>query len=259
MVLVKLDIRKTLEQNADAYFAQAKKMRKKIEGAKKALEKNLDAAPKTVEKKEKKILRKLAWYEKFRWFISSDGFLCVGGRDATTNEIIIKKHTLKDDLVFHTDMAGSPFVVIQAKGKTIPQRTIIEAAQFTASMSRAWKNGLGVLDVFYVLPEQVSKEAQTGEFLPKGAFMIRGKTTYVRPEVSLSCCIIDYDGEKFMVAPKSACETHAVQKEHILNLKQGSDKPSDCAKKIQRLLKTTEDLDTILRSLPPGGITLEKS
>ena len=30
-------------------------------------------------------------YMKFRWFISSDGFLCLGGRDATSNEIIIKK------------------------------------------------------------------------------------------------------------------------------------------------------------------------
>jgi len=41
------------------------------------------------------------WYEKFRWFISSDDFLILGGRDATSNEIVIKKHTEKNDLVFH--------------------------------------------------------------------------------------------------------------------------------------------------------------
>ena len=27
------------------------------------------------------------WYEKFRWFYSSEGFLCIGGRDSTTNDI----------------------------------------------------------------------------------------------------------------------------------------------------------------------------
>ena len=52
---------------------------------------------------------KREWYEKFRWFISSEGFLVIGGRDATSNEIVIKKHADKNDLVFHTDIKGSPF------------------------------------------------------------------------------------------------------------------------------------------------------
>ena len=54
--------------------------------------------------------KKREWYEKFHWFFSSEGFLCVGGKDATSNEVIIKKHLEKNDLVLHTDMAGSPLL-----------------------------------------------------------------------------------------------------------------------------------------------------
>ena len=46
-------------------------------------------------KKTEKKNRKQEWYEKFHWFFSSEDFLCIGGKDATSNEIIIKKHTEK--------------------------------------------------------------------------------------------------------------------------------------------------------------------
>jgi len=114
-----LDIKKSVEQNAAVYFEKAKKSRKKLEGAKKALKKIQNRLELLKEKKDKNSLtekrtektqRKKEWYEKFRWFFSSEGFLCIGGRDATTNDIIIKKHADKNDIVFHTDMAGSPFL-----------------------------------------------------------------------------------------------------------------------------------------------------
>ena len=104
------------------------------------------------------ITRKKKWYEKFRWFVSSEGFLCIGGRDATTNDILVKKHMEKGDLVFHTQLAGSPFFIIKSEGKKIGKKTIEEAAQATASYSRAWKHGFTVTEVYYITPEQVKKE-----------------------------------------------------------------------------------------------------
>ena len=94
---------KTVEQNAAIYFETSKKAKKKLEGATAALiESTKKLAKLEKEKKEKdkvnqqteqnlKTKTKSEWYEKFRWFISSEGFLVIGGRDATTNEIIIKK------------------------------------------------------------------------------------------------------------------------------------------------------------------------
>ena len=125
---VSLDFTKSVEENAASYFEKAKKAKKKIDGAGKALEisqhkmnklllKRDDEkiAEQDAEEKEKlKVDRKKEWYEKFRWFYSSEEFLVIGGRDATTNEIIIKKNTDADDVVFHTDMAGSPFFVVKS-------------------------------------------------------------------------------------------------------------------------------------------------
>src|SRR3989338_700530 len=96
-----LDINKSVEQNASLYYDKAKKIKKKIEGARKALadtQKKLEKIEKQKLKEEKSKEQvqltepsKKEWYEKFRWFISSEGFLVIGGRDATTNEIIVKK------------------------------------------------------------------------------------------------------------------------------------------------------------------------
>ena len=189
MTIIELDIKKNIEQNAEYYFEKSKKSKKKIEGVKKILEitekKIQDTKNKNtvLDKKEKNLVKKetkTEWYEKFRWFITSSGFLVIGGRDATTNEIVIKKHTDKNDLVFHTDMAGSPFFIIKSENKKIDQTSIEETADATVSFSRAWKMGISSIDVFYVSPEHVSKEAKAGEYLTKGSFMIRGKTNYIK-------------------------------------------------------------------------------
>lgn len=257
---ISLKLNKTVEQNADLYFTKAKKLKKKIDGVDTAIAKaNVDREKASGEKyayleeatqQRQKVKRKKAWYEKFRWFFSSEGFLVVGGRDATSNEIVIKKHADKDDIVLHTDMAGSPFFVIKSEGKKVGKETLQEAADATAVYSRAWGKGLVTLAVFYVTPEQVSKTANTGEFMPKGAFMIRGKTTYLKPVMDFG---VGFDGEKIIAGPLSAVKKHA---EKYIEVKQGSDKTSDVAKKVKHFLGEG-DLDTLVRMLPSGGCTVK--
>ena len=168
---IKLFLDKSVEQNAEIYFEKAKKSKKKVKGAIEIVEKTKkklkrlqkkELELKQQQEKEQKPKRKKEWYEKFRWFHSSEGFLCIGGRDATTNEIVVKKHTDPTDLVFHTDIAGSPFFIIKTQGKKPGKATIEETAQATASYSRAWKLGVASLDVFYVKPDQVTKETKAG-------------------------------------------------------------------------------------------------
>ncbi|MBR9690475.1 DUF814 domain-containing protein [Candidatus Woesearchaeota archaeon] len=252
MTRITLDIRKTVEQNAEEYFLKAKKAKKKLEGAKEALfmqKKKLELLLKEKPKEEKIEIgkeRKKKWYEKFRWFISSEGFLVVGGRDATSNEIVIKKHAEKNDIVFHTDMAGSPFVVVKVPGEKKPGKdTLQEASDFTAVHSKGWKQGMTTLAVFWVDPSQVTKEAQSGEFLPKGAFMVRGKTNYLSPTMNYAICI--YDGA-VMGGPISAVKN--VSKDFV-EIDQGNEKVSSIAKIIQK--RIGGDLDEIIRCLPPGS------
>ncbi|MFH1770100.1 MAG: NFACT RNA binding domain-containing protein [archaeon] len=252
---ITLDFRKTIEENAADYFEKAKKAKKKSAGAKKALinskEKLEKAKNKIVVSEAPNItkLKKREWYEKYHWFISSDGFLVIGGRDATTNEIVIKKHTDKDDMVFHTDMAGSPFVVVKSEGKEVPKTTIQEAADFTAVFSKGWKQGMSTLEVFHVKPEQVTKEANQGEFLPKGAFMIRGKTDYVTPTMNASIGIYK---DKVMIGPLTAVQKHC--KEFVI-IVQGEKKTSDVGKKVKFIIGG--DLDEIIRALPAGGCDIK--
>ena len=189
-----LDLNKDINQNASKYFEKAKKLKKKIERIEQVIKEYSDKLKKLEQEEEKANLktkqhkepkREKKWYERFRWFISSKGFLVIAGRDATTNEIVIKKHTDKDDIVLHTDLPGSPFTVIKAEGKPIDERTIEEAAIFTASYSKAWDRALAYLDVFYVNPEQVSKKTESGEYMGKGSFMIRGRKNYISAPLDL--------------------------------------------------------------------------
>lgn len=268
-----LDIRKSVEGNAAVYFEKAKKARKKLEGAKAALDRTQKKLQHLVSEKENSAREYVAasaerktlvaasqsreWFEKFRWFTSSEGFLCIGGRDATTNEIIIKKHAEKGDLVFHTELAGSPFFVIKTGSHegAIGPATIEEAAIATAGYSRAWKAGLQSVDVYYVKPEQVSKEAKAGEYLSKGAFMIYGRKTPVPVRVGLAIGVLP--NGKIMGGPAAAvaksCAKHAL-------LLQGDNKPSDAAKKIMKILGLNSSyIDEIIRAMPSGEFKVVKN
>ncbi len=248
---VTLVITKSVEQNAETYFEKAKKAKRKIPGVKKTIEEQkqkLGVAQTKAEDaaaaKEKKIIRKKEWFEKFRWCYSSTGFLVVGGRDATTNEIMIKKHLDKNDRVFHAELPGSPFIVIKNPDhKEIDEETSMEAAIICASFSKSWKSGRTTAEVYWVTPEQVSKEAKSGEYLAKGSFMIYGKRTFITAKINLAVC--NYQ-DRIMCGPVSAIAHHATR---YLELVQGESKVSDTAKKIQKIIGG--ELDEIIRALPP--------
>jgi len=189
---IKLDIRKSVVENANHYYKRAKKSKKKIEGARKIVEETrkriekleiemVKSVRKLKEEIPKRRKKEKKWYEKFRYFISSDNFLVVGGKDATTNEILIKKHLEKNDLVFHANVHGAPFFVVKnPKSEKISDSTLMETAEAAASYSSAWKSNLGSCNVYYVKPDQISKKAPSGEYVPKGGFMIYGKREWFR-------------------------------------------------------------------------------
>ena len=261
MARLVLDLTKSIDENAAVYFEKAKKIKKKIEGAEKALNESLKKLVQLEEKKEKIVHekskreklkeRKQEWYEKFRWFLSSEGFLVIGGRDATSNEIVVKKHTEANDLVFHTDMAGSPFFVVKSDGREIGEKTKEEAADATCTFSRAWKLGLQTSSVFYVSPEQVSKKTKAGEYMGKGAFMVYGKTNYISNKINLAVGVTKQ--QQIMSGPLDAVKANCG---HYVVLEQGNEKASAVAKYIQH--KINGSIDEIIRALPAGMFRVKK-
>lgn len=183
-----IDLNENPSKIASKYYQKAKKIKQKIHGVinsidetKKKLESLKESSIELLKEEEfipKKI--KHEWYEKFRWFNSSDGFLTLIGKDASTNEVLIKKYMDSKDIVFHAEFQGAPFVLIKTYGKKPSEKTFYEAAQAAASYSKAWKYGLSSLDVYWVKPDQISKKAPSGEYIKKGAFMIHGQRNYIK-------------------------------------------------------------------------------
>ncbi len=254
-----LNLRHSIQGNADRYYSLSKKAEKKLAGAKKILEETrakIEEAKKLVSlaKEEQEPLskrRKREWFEKYRWFHSSDGFLVIGGRDATTNEILVKKRMEPEDIVFHAEIVGAPFVLIKTEGKTATEQTINEAAQLAASYSRAWREMLSAINVYWIYPEQVSKTPPSGQSIQKGSFMIRGTKNFVRG-VPLQVAIgVKTDNDMIMIIG-GPVEAIAQQTSVYVEIVPGDQKSGQLAKKIRHLLSTkvSEELKRNVTSIP---------
>lgn len=192
------------------------------------------------------------WFERYRWFIGSEGLLCIGGRDASSNSAIIRKHLTDQDLVFHAEVHGSPFFVI----KNVPSNdaeqlktSLLEAAQATVSFSRAWKDGLSVADAYWVIPDQVKKGAPTGQFLPKGSFVIQGKRNFVKGvEIRLALGVIILEKKyALMCGPQEAVKKKSIA--YCVLLPGGND-PTNVAKKFkQELVRVCSDISEEFKEL----------
>jgi predicted ribosome quality control (RQC) complex YloA/Tae2 family protein len=190
MVEVEIDFRKTARQNAQKYFGEAKTAKHKLAAAEKALAETMKKLEEMktgqleIGQKPSALLKKKRargkWYETYRWMLTTEGFLVIGGRDARQNDIIFAKRIEPTDIVLHADITGAPLTVVKSEGKQITPLAIREAAEFAAAYSSAWKAGLGGVDVYWIKPDQVSKTAPAGEFLAKGSFMIRGTKNYLK-------------------------------------------------------------------------------
>ena len=261
--VLELNSKLTVPQNAQRYYDRAKEQAKKREGAQKALEETIRlierrAGPEKVKTRAVFRRRKPKWYERFRWFTSSDGFLVIGGRDASSNEEIYAKYLEKRDLALHTDAPGAPLVVIKTLGEGVPEETLEEAASFAVSYSSLWKAGLFEGDCYLVNAEQVTKTPEPGEFLKKGAFVVRGERRYFR-DVPLGVAL-GIAGDQLIGGPVPAVKPRA---DPIVEVEPGELSAEDLAKRIyrsfaekeddRRWLKAVASVDAIVGFLPPGG------
>ena len=135
-----------------------------------------------VEKVEKINLtdRKKYWFEDFRWFYSSDGYIIVSGKSAEQNESLVKKYLDKKDIYIHADYHGSSSCVIKnhLPELEIPISTLEQAGNFVICWSKSWTSVIPDR-AYWVYPEQVSKTAPSGEYLTTGSMMIRGTKNYL--------------------------------------------------------------------------------
>ncbi|MGD9962623.1 MAG: ribosome rescue protein RqcH [Thermoplasmata archaeon] len=251
-----LDVKGTVESNARRYYEDSKKARRKLEGVLNVIgETRADidgTARKEAEKRDRKVLKptKRFWFERFRWFISSEGVIVLGGKDAKSNDMLVKKHLDAGDRYAHADMHGAPSVVVKMReGAT--ETTLHEACEFAVATSKAWNAKIGSASGYWVLPEQVSKTPQSGEFLAKGAFVIRGKRNYSdKLSIRLGIGEIEHEGErKVMCGPESAVKT--ASKKYAV-LRPGELDKNRFAKLLAEELQVP--IEEVQSVMPPGDI-----
>ena len=265
---ITIDPKLSIPENAESYYEKAKKAKKKTKGAIIAIENTKKQLEKIKSKKElamenisipkKREKKNLKWYEKLRWFITSDNTLVVAGRDAGTNEAVVKKYLDNNDIYLHADIHGASSTVIKLEGKSLNDTILKESGEFAASFSSAWTKGFNTQDVFWVYPDQVSKTPEAGEFLAKGSFVIRGNRNYIRSaRVKIAIGIVDYEGKRIMAGPVEALEAHC---ENYVVLKPGYTKKEAIAKKILHEINEDEliSLDDIIRVLPSGKCDIDE-
>ncbi len=260
---IDLFLDKSIPQIADLYYEKAKKIRQKYEGVLKAIEKTKEEIEKASDEvkfvKSIKVSRKREWYERFRWFLTSEGFLVIGGRNAKMNEEIVSKYMEKGDLFFHTQVPGAPVTVLK-RGIEAGDESKLEAAVFAATYSSLWKDGKYSGEVYYVTPDQVKRSAKPGEYLPKGSFYIEGKRNYVTATVS--CAVgVDLKNLRVFGGPLNAVKKYC---DYFVELEIGNESPNEISVKIasklvsmakeeeKHLVRAIATPDEVMKFLPPG-------
>ena len=265
---VNIDPKLTIPENAENYYEKAKKAKRKTKGAQIAIEntkKQLedikakkDIAMENIAVPKKRVKKNLKWYEKLRWFLSSDGHLVIGGRDANSNESVVKKYLEPNDIYLHADIHGASSTAIKLNGDELNDTLLKESGEFAASFSSAWSMGFTSQDVFWVNPDQVTKTPESGEFLAKGSFVIRGHRNYIRgARVKLAIGIVDYEGKRIMAGPIEALEKYC---DNYVVIKPGFTKKEAIAKKIIHKINADDllTLDDIIRVLPSGKCDIDE-
>jgi predicted ribosome quality control (RQC) complex YloA/Tae2 family protein len=254
---IKVDFTKSPQENASEYYTKAKELLLKKAGTEKAiaqLQDRLEGMEKELagmEKPQKPALKqKREWYEKFHWFFTSDGMLAIGGRDAVQNESLNSKHFEDNDLFFHADIFGASVVILK-NGVSAGAAAREEAAQFAASYSSAWKEGLASVDVYAMGRDQVSKSTGKGS-LGTGSFLLSGEREWYR-STALGLAAFNDEG-KFKVVPAKTFEKMNKSYVHC-NISIGKDKKSDSAKRVMKRLGL-RDLDDVMQQLPAGTFSI---
>ncbi len=270
---IKINPQASIQAIASVLFNESKRQLRAIytiETEKIKTEKNLEAFRKQATIAQNSIVfaiqKKREWYERYRWFFTSDGLLAIGGRDSSSNSSVIRKHLGKNDRVFHAEIVGSPFFILKDSENSIAS-SITEVAQATVCFSRAWREGMYGLNAYWVKPDQIKMAAPTGQFLAKGAFPIEGTRNFIQVSNLQLAVGLYQKGESYMImsGPLSAIKMQCIF--YVIIEPSGIDM-TELAKKIRlEFLKLAENQDVIkafniddfIRALPAGDSHIVES
>ncbi len=112
---------------------------------------------------------------KFREFETSSGKKVLAGKDAESNEALVKQFIGKPNKIFHTAASGSPFCVIENLKPS--KKDAEEAATFCASKSQDWRDNKTDVNVHVFIGKEIYKRKgmKTGMFGVRKFKVIKAK------------------------------------------------------------------------------------
>lgn len=264
---VSLPVGRSPRERAQELYDAMKSVQEKLAGARAALratERELAApassAPRAAAKSAGTAARRRFWFEAYRWFLSSEGVLAIGGRDAGSNDRIVKRYLGAGDRYVHADLHGAPSVVVKHPPPGSPEMgeaTLREACQWGLAYSKAWRAGRGSGDAFWVEAEQVSKTPASGEFVARGAWVIHG-TKHVLHDLPLELGLgtVVYEGTELWCAAPRESFARGGRLRGVLTPGEERDRPEVERNLVGELGISREEVQ---RLLPPGGVSFRRA
>ena len=270
---IKIDPKSSIQAIASTLFNESKKQMRAtdtINLEKKKTEKSLELVKKQASIAQDSIVfavqKKKEWFERYRWFITSDGHLAIGGRDASSNSAVIRKHLNKNDMVFHAEIVGSPFFLLRESTEN-DLSSVKEVSQATVCFSRAWRAGVYGLNAYWIKPDQVKTAAPSGQFIAKGSFVIEGSRNFVQVS-TLQLAIGLYEKDEsylLMCGTPSAIKKHCI---YYVTIEPSGVDMTEMARKVKlEFMKFKEkeeivkaiSMDDFIRMLPAGDSHIVES
>lgn len=180
-ITVTIDLALSAYANASNYFTvkksgaeKQKKAEKNLEKAMKNIEVKIDQQLKKKMKETHKVLKKIRtpfFFEKYNWFISSEGFLVLHGKSPLETDQIYSRY-IEDTDIFMSNSFDTHVWIKNPDKTEVPPNTLMQAGVLCMSSSSAWSKKVSS-SAWWCYAKNVSKFDDHGCILPTGVYRIK--------------------------------------------------------------------------------------
>lgn len=168
---------RTVHQAEHAYKSAEKKIHRDLK---------LNLAKEKLEQSMLHAIREPFWFEKFAWFLSTDGYLVLGGRDSSQNDLLLARYFKANDLYVHCDVDGASVVIIKNYLSTpeIPPSTLTQAGMLSVCTSKAWDSKM-LTSAWWAQRDQIPKLTSEGDIVTSNRIIVNGSGKHYLPPTPL--------------------------------------------------------------------------
>ncbi|QID88418.1 RQC (ribosome quality control complex) component [Saccharomyces pastorianus] len=181
---VTIDLGLSAYANASEYFnikktsaEKQKKVEKNVGKAMKNIEVKIDQQLKKKLKESHSVLKRIRtpyFFEKYNWFISSEGFLVMMGKSPAETDQIFSKYIENDD-IYMSNSFDTHVWIKNPERTEVPPNTLMQAGILCMSSSEAWSKKIAS-SPWWCFAKNVSKfDSSDNSVLPEGAFRLKNE------------------------------------------------------------------------------------